>query len=241
MVAPGYATVSLGAKHVADDNPLHLGEILLTPTPAASHYAFQLMTVSTDGENTSYTPALLGAADGRAFSLFRQGGLVVVDMGSSLALDDAHALRVSLSAQTGGATYILYLGNDYSGPWTSLGEGRGTQDFALTGLGLASARYVKIMAASHGSGTEYAAVDAVEYRHLDSPSDGDAEAEREAEPDEAESKANENDAEPEAEEIADADGDGEAPWESEEGQGEAESALSDGDLERSGGDRGFRI
>lgn len=236
VVAPGYDTASLGKRTITDSSPLFVGDVLLSPTPGQHVYAFQAVAVSTKDGNKTYSPALLGAPDGKGYSLYRQGGFAVLDMGLSMALDADHALRVTVTAATSGTRYVAYVGNDYSGPWVSLGEAVGTNDFSLHGLAMTKARYVKVVAST--SADSYPAIDAVEYRSLAPAVDGDTdlEAEKEAEAvPEGDAEA-EAESDSESETRADGDLDAEAKAEAEqehaEGQGETEIQEPDGDSEK---------
>jgi hypothetical protein len=63
--------------------------------------------------------------------------------------------------------YWLYAGDDWYGPWTSLGHAAGTTSFDIGSAGLDSARYLRIVCDSTGSASDPKAgldLDAVSYR-----------------------------------------------------------------------------
>ncbi len=129
----------------------------------------------------------LGAPDGSSFSLGRTGDVCLSagrrDMTEMSDISDrVPGPTVRLSGwihnvpgnditvfDTDSVTdgYWLYAGNDWYGPWTSLGHANGTSSFDIGSSGLDSARYLRIVCDSTGSSSDPKAgldLDAVAYR-----------------------------------------------------------------------------
>jgi hypothetical protein len=143
----------------------------------------------------------LGAPDDSGFSLGRRGDVCLsVGRGDMTALSDrglsgqmsdisdrvpSPAVRLSgwihnvpgnditvFDSDSVADGYWLYAGDDWAGPWTSLGHANGTQAFDIGSAGIDSARYLRIVCDSAGSSTDPNGgldLDAVAYRS--SPAD----------------------------------------------------------------------
>jgi hypothetical protein len=142
----------------------------LTPDTSGNIYVEEMtwLVRSDPNEVMSTTSILaLGAPDGRYFSLGRFGdvclsanrGRAITNLpGSDLTVFDSDSVADG---------YWLYAGNEWYGPWTSLGHANGTASFDLGSAGLDSARYLRIACDSTGSnGDPHAGLDldAVSYR-----------------------------------------------------------------------------
>ena len=109
----------------------------------------------------------LGAPDGRYFSLGRRGD-VCLSAGRGRAIANVSGNDITVfDADSVADGYWLYAGNDWAGPWTSLGHANGTHSFDLGSAGLDSGRYLRIVCDSTGSASDPKAgldLDAVSYR-----------------------------------------------------------------------------
>ncbi|HTW90782.1 MAG TPA: M14 family zinc carboxypeptidase [bacterium] len=109
----------------------------------------------------------LGAPDGRYFSLGREGD-VCLSAGRGRTIRNVQGWDVRVyDGDTVADGYWLYAGNDWTGPWTSLGHANGTHTFDIGVAGLDSARYLRIVCDSTASVSDPKAgldLDAVSYR-----------------------------------------------------------------------------
>jgi hypothetical protein len=109
----------------------------------------------------------LGAPDGRYFSLGRRGD-VCLSAGRGRAIPNVSGNDLAVFDSDSVADgYWLYAGDDWYGPWTSLGHAAGTASFDIGSAGLDSARYLRIVCDSTGSVSDPKAgldLDAVSYR-----------------------------------------------------------------------------
>jgi len=129
----------------------------------------------------------LGAPDGNSFSLGMKGDVCLSagrgDMTEMSDISDrvpSPTVRLSgwihdvpgdditvFDSDSVADGYWFYAGNDWAGPWTSLGHAQGTASFDLGATGLDSARYLRIVCDSTGSASDPRAgfdLDAVAYR-----------------------------------------------------------------------------
>jgi len=129
----GGAAVDLSTTlDVMSDPRVYAYRVLYTRMPNAS-------------ETPTWTVSVLGPPDGYWLSL-GNGGYAVIDMGPGGGVTDVAG--DNLTVYEGGSTpegFELYASNRFTGPWTLVGEGWGTQGFDLTAVGMASARYLKIV------------------------------------------------------------------------------------------------
>jgi hypothetical protein len=109
----------------------------------------------------------LGAPDGSSFSLGRRGD-VCLSAGRGRSIPNVQGNDITVfDSDSVSDGYWLYAGNDWTGPWTSLGHANGTTSFDLGSAGLDSARYLRIVCDSTGSNSDPKAgldLDAVAYR-----------------------------------------------------------------------------
>jgi hypothetical protein len=109
---------------------------------------------SWDLNNNTLTASALGMPDGE-YNSIGVGGWVVYDMGEGCEL--VNGAGKDFTVFEGGNTieeFSLYAGNSWAGPWSFVGDGRGTTQFDLANSGLASARYVKIQDDGDGTSSE---------------------------------------------------------------------------------------
>jgi hypothetical protein len=108
----------------------------------------------------------LGSPDGRSFSLGHRGD-VCLSAGRGRTIGNLPGNDITVfdsDSVTDG--YWLYAGDDWAGPWTSLGHANGTNSFDIGSAGLDSARYLRIVCDSTGSTSDPKAgldLDAVAY------------------------------------------------------------------------------
>jgi hypothetical protein len=109
----------------------------------------------------------LGAPDGSNFSLGRLGDVCLsAGRGRTVTNEQGNDITV-FDGDSVADGYWLYAGNDWSGPWTSLGHANGTNSFDIGSAGLDSAHYLRIVCDSTGSSSDPKAgldLDAVSYR-----------------------------------------------------------------------------
>jgi hypothetical protein len=109
----------------------------------------------------------LGGPDGSSFSLGRFGD-VCLSAGRGRAITNVQGNDITVFDSDSVADgYWLHAGNDWAGPWTSLGHANGTSSFDIGSAGLDSARYLRIVCDSTGSSSDPKAgldLDAVSYR-----------------------------------------------------------------------------
>ena len=109
----------------------------------------------------------LGAPDDSSFSLGRLGD-ICLSTGRARAITNAPGSDLTVFDSDSVADgYWLYAGNDWAGPWTSLGHANGTRAFDIGSFGLDSARFLRIICDSTGSASDPKAgldLDAVSYR-----------------------------------------------------------------------------
>ncbi len=119
-------------------------------------------------EDEGNTPAVIGKPDSIAYSIGRNG-FVVVDLGTSVLNRTGYDLRVIENDATPEG-YRAYASINPLGPWSLLGISSGTNSFDLSYTLLNSARYIKI--ADDGDGSSQVAdagfdLDAIENLHPD--------------------------------------------------------------------------
>ncbi len=119
-------------------------------------------------EDEGNTPAVIGKPDTIAYSIGRNG-LVVVDMGTAILNRTGNDIKVYESDDTPEG-YNVYASENPLGPWSILGTGNGTTSFDLSATFLSKARYIKITDDGDGSSQVPDAgfdLDAVENLHPD--------------------------------------------------------------------------
>ena len=116
----------------------------------------------------SITPASLGAPDSIAYSIGRNG-LVIIDMGIPILNRPGFDVKI-FENDNSPEGYNVFASEGIDGPWKSLGSGVGNASFDLSASSLTKARYIKItddgdgLALIAGAGFE---LDAVENLHPD--------------------------------------------------------------------------
>ena len=130
-------------------------------------YGFRVSSCQVPTLNTAdagYTPGCLGAPDDIAYSIGKNGW-VVIDLGDTLRNLPGNDLTI-IEAGTTPEGFTCYAGLSQDGTWTSLGNGMGTTGFDLGSL--AKARYIKIVddgdGPSMGEGIGYD-LDAIRMLH----------------------------------------------------------------------------
>ncbi len=121
-------------------------------------YGYRLETADqpdpyNDFENVTHPNYALGPPDGVPCSLGR-GGHVTIDVGQGFEITDRPGVDFTIieaATDKANESYYVYIGNYFLGPWTSLGTGTGTQGFDISGSGISSARYVKVVDDGDGS------------------------------------------------------------------------------------------
>jgi hypothetical protein len=142
--------------------------VALQPSP--QYYAYQVTTCAyyapSDNYQNNPTEGIssLGIPDGVCASL-GVGGYIILDMLNQITdTPDANDLKVYEGDSTSDG-YVVYVSNEWDGPWVSLGTGMGTAEFDLANGSVESARYVKIVDDGNGNPSDpnpAADIDAVE-------------------------------------------------------------------------------
>jgi len=116
-------------------------------------YAYSVISHVTAGVNNSHANPedVLGSPIcGAAATFFSLGGgYIILDMGEAIKDKDGTDLRVhevGPKCQTiaGDEPYEVYISTTAGGPWKSLGQGQGIDEFDLAVSGIAEAQYVKL-------------------------------------------------------------------------------------------------
>ncbi|MFO7650311.1 MAG: M14 family zinc carboxypeptidase [bacterium] len=166
MVAPGTYTIRVHANGyaartisqlVVPDTGINLAVPLQYIGFDSLNWAQKVATVRRDDNAHIYsdwTTRALGAPDGSFYTVGPSPSELVLDLDPTVRCRNTGP-DISVYA-TG--TYTLYAGNDFRGPWYSLGPGSGNANFDLATPALDSCRYVRLV--SSGSCT----VDAIGFR-----------------------------------------------------------------------------
>jgi len=153
-------------------------EFELAPDAAEWFFAEEIVWLNhADPNKVTPTASIraLGPPDDSSFSLGRTGD-ICLSIGRGTAVHNVPGGDITVfdnDSVTDG--YWLYVGNDWSGPWTALGHVRGTHSFDLGAAGLDSARYVRIVCDSTGSSDDPKAgldLDAVAFARPWTPDPG---------------------------------------------------------------------
>jgi hypothetical protein len=138
IFANGYADAVTNVT-IAADQPTEL-EIELTPSAQPATFVFRLLSCSLS--NAGFSADVLGRPDAKALTLGGQGFLTV-DLGPQGIADAAgNDLAVYLAAS--GTSYEVFGGDDWNGPWLSIGTAADTAEFDLADAGIAFLRYARI-------------------------------------------------------------------------------------------------
>lgn len=154
VYAPSYAPKELEVE-VARDAVTSVDFELERASATASCPGFQVeqMTLgatiprSLDTEsypNDSVAWSALGPPDGVAYSLTR-GGSITLNFGSKIVTDLPGDDLEVFSGTNSADPYAVFVAEDRDGPYTFLGEDKGTSRFDLEEVGMQSARYVRIV------------------------------------------------------------------------------------------------
>jgi len=120
--------------------------------PADHHYAYRVPACAIpdnnyDDEGTTY--AALWEPDDVRYSIGRSGW-IILDMGKSILDGPGEEIRI-IEGDNDPEGYTCFAGNSIDGPWTSLGNGTGSDNFNFSGAGLVEARYIRIVDDGNGS------------------------------------------------------------------------------------------
>jgi hypothetical protein len=147
--ANGYLPGSVNNVTVSQDTAT---AVVIDLEPTGEDYAFKYAVanipdqLSNPTHNVTMTPWALGPIDGRYTSIGK-GGEVILDMGSLTRIVDGAGDDFEILEGDDGVPdegYEAFVSNDYRGPWTSLGNGVGSQTFDINVFG-STARYVRIV------------------------------------------------------------------------------------------------
>ncbi len=131
-----------------------VAELDVELTAAADGYAYRTIIcndTSYGDTNETLTFEALGPPDDYYYSI-GVDGYIVLDMGAGTEIWDSEDDDFTIHEATGTEEgYDVYVGNDWRGPWQSVGSGTGTSSFDIYGTGLETARYVKIVDDGDGS------------------------------------------------------------------------------------------
>ncbi len=172
--SPGYEAQRITSVTLSEDPERGLQATRnVQLVPGGGYYALQTPAVEADMSNLTESVAALGPPDEAAFSL-SQHGFAVLDMWVDMENGVGNELTVYEGAPYNGDPYRVSVSNDYTGPWTYLGDASGDAFFDLAAIGTETVRYVKIQDRSSSSSGSYPGfdLDAVEY-HPPSATDGD--------------------------------------------------------------------
>jgi PKD repeat protein len=123
--------------------------------PDTLWYAYRVISCRIPGNNPSdegYTPGALGAPDSIAYSLGKNG-FIVLDMGDTVFNGPGSDLRV-YESDSSPEGFGCYAGTTPDGPWIFLGNGTGTTSFELGYGSLEKARYIMIQDDGDGDQNE---------------------------------------------------------------------------------------
>lgn len=167
MVAPGAYSVRVTANGyapwtvtnlVVPDTGVNIGVRLQYVGFDSLSWAQRLVTLRRADDNHNYSDwitRVYGSPDGSYYTVGPNPSEFVLDLDPTVRCRNTTGPDISVYA-TG--SYTLYAGNDWRGPWFSLGPGSGNSSFDLTTPALDSCRYVRLVS----SGT--CTVDAIGFR-----------------------------------------------------------------------------
>ena len=142
ITANGYQTTTINNIVVTDSGATRVNVQL---QPQTGTYAYRVVVTSIPGNNFSdegNTRAALAAPDNVRYSLGRNG-YIVLDMGENIFDFPGNDFRIIENDATAEG-YTVRIGQNWNGPWTSLGLHLGSQDFDLSGSGLNQFRYLRL-------------------------------------------------------------------------------------------------
>lgn len=154
--ANGYQSQTVNGLVVSAGSTTNFAVALV---PGGGSHAFAITSVDQRDPNNAHNNVsapgdALGASDGQACSLGYEG-FIVLDLGVGSMLtdgpgDDFTITEALLPGDTEMESYTVFVGDAYS-QTTLVGAGLGTTSFDLSGSGVASARYVRIVATADQS------------------------------------------------------------------------------------------
>ncbi len=156
--ANGYLPNTVNNVSVTTDT---VTSVVIDLDPTGGNYAFKYAVanvpdqLSNPSHNVTLTPWALGPVDGKYASIGK-GGEVILDMGSLTPIANGSGDDFTIYEGDDGLAgegYETFVSNDYRGPWTSLGNGSGTQSFDIASFG-STARYVRIVDDDDGNLTD---------------------------------------------------------------------------------------
>jgi hypothetical protein len=130
--------------------------------PGGSEHAFLVTSVNQRDPNNAYNNTTaptdaLGPPDGLACSLGREG-FIVLDLGAGHAITDGPGsdftiTEAIITGDLADESFTVYAGNAYVQE-TLIGAGVGTTSFDLSGTGVVSTRYLRIVDGGNGSSND---------------------------------------------------------------------------------------
>ncbi|MCF7793300.1 MAG: carboxypeptidase regulatory-like domain-containing protein [Candidatus Cloacimonetes bacterium] len=151
VVANGYETQTINGVTVTSNNSTTTDFQL---QPLAGQYVYKIRSSQIPGNNSADegdTPGVIGAPDGRFYSIGKNGW-IVVDMQYPIPDGPGDDITV-IEGDTTDEGYTVYVGETPDGPWLSLGDGLGTMDFDIANGGLIEAQFIKISDDGDGAST----------------------------------------------------------------------------------------
>ncbi len=127
-------------------------DVVLEPSEDQATYAMRVMAVTMHYRHTEVPWYSLGPADGEAFAMDQQG-VLVLDLGQEVSLDDQSVLKIHCSREEGEQVKV-YLSDSYWKDWAYIGDVSGTQDLDLSTLQGMNVRYVRLEDQGNASGTQ---------------------------------------------------------------------------------------
>ncbi len=149
IIANGYQDLTL-ADIVVNSNEVTTLNIQLQPDQ--SHAVHKVVSSRIPGNNPADegdTPAVIGMADNRNYSL-GQNGWIILDMQTSVVNSAGNEFKVIEGDDTA-ESFSFYAGETMDGPWQLLGDGTGTTEFDLASSSLSQARFIKLLDDGDGS------------------------------------------------------------------------------------------
>jgi hypothetical protein len=167
--ANGYEEKTETVTVTSSDYPAYLNVSL---NPSNDYYAYQVTICEyyapsgNFGNNPTDGIHALGLPDNLCSSLGK-GGEIVLDLGEASPVFDLTGEDDLIVIEDDGSDdgYTVYLSENWNGPWTNIGTGMGITSFDISGTGIVTAQFVKIVDDNDGSASEYkpgADIDAVQ-------------------------------------------------------------------------------
>ncbi len=152
FVLPGTYTVRITANGY---QPATVTNVVVTDTgatpvnvqlqPQLGTYAYRVIYSRIPNNNFNdegATWACLGEPDGVNYSLGKDG-YIVLDMGETIQDYSGNDFRV-IEGDNSAEGYTVMVSTGWNGPWITIGNGNGTQDFDLSTAGVSEFRYIRI-------------------------------------------------------------------------------------------------